>query len=769
MKHKLWIGVLVAIILIVIVVFVIQGNPTKENERTVQRALAAKMLALTLDSTQNLGQTSLTELGISDVQSDNWYASYVAKVIQAGLMQSVEGQFLPMDALSNQAAFYAYDAMGLDRALLTFTLKENEMNKSISPDQWYEMYDLMTQSNTAISQQTLFLFGSPSNISELGSWECLTDQGKYMFYGLALDNYMDYQVNAYIRDGEIIAVKSLNEEGATLTNVWIVKAQEKEVTIFSQGYYRTFKIQKALAQSTENVLGTLTFEQQSVQELQLKPTVIKGEILAVGENTITVKNYGELTMLEPFKVYKLYEGLAEMGVEILEIGNRFTEFVVEGNFICGALLRAETEEPSIRVILNKDGYTGYEHSQIQITSDVPFTTICNEVITEYPAGEVLTIDTVNEQIQNADLCVQTSTTDGKLTVLTLNRNQGNPVYRGKLYIHRSEQGLWLINELLLEEYLYGVIPSEMPASYEAQALMTQAICARSFATKAIEQQQLSDYGADVDDSVSTQVYNNNAEDERANAAVDATRGEVLKWQGEVVTTYFFSTSCGSTASPGDVWLSSESIETYMQGHIQVVDGEDADLSSEEAFCSFIDNYADIDYFEKDVSWFRWTVDVSNGEIKTALEKNLLNRSKAVPGCVLIKNSSGEFVAGEISSVGDILSVNVAARSTSGILKAVTIEGSSATIMIMGEYNIRLLLAPQNGVVCDDGTKTGAASMLPSGFFYLTAYDGGYRIRGGGYGHGTGMSQNGVQQLALRGLNYQQILEHYFSGTQVELR
>ena len=80
----------------------------------------------------------------------------------------------------------------------------------------------------------------------------------------------------------------------------------------------------------------------------------------------------------------------------------------------------------------------------------------------------------------------------------------------------------MINELYLEDYLKKVVPSEMPASYEKEALKTQAVCARTYAYRQIQGNTYGAYGADVDDSTSFQVYNNTQTNERTDQAVDET-------------------------------------------------------------------------------------------------------------------------------------------------------------------------------------------------------------------------------------------------------
>lgn len=115
----------------------------------------------------------------------------------------------------------------------------------------------------------------------------------------------------------------------------------------------------------------------------------------------------------------------------------------------------------------------------------------------------------------------------------------------------------LINELPLEEYLYSVVPSEMPASYPQEALKAQAICARTYAYTHMQRAGYEALGAHVDDSSSYQVYNNILEQEEATAAVKATYGQLLVREDGVTPaeTYYYSTSWGY-GSDAHVWKTS---------------------------------------------------------------------------------------------------------------------------------------------------------------------------------------------------------------------
>ena len=131
----------------------------------------------------------------------------------------------------------------------------------------------------------------------------------------------------------------------------------------------------------------------------------------------------------------------------------------------------------------------------------------------------------------------------KLTVTTLTRGYGVPSYDGIIELV-ANGGVAVINEIPFEEYLYGVVPSEMPASYEMEALKCQAVCARSYAYHQMQEMAYSQYQAQVDDSTAFQVYGNSEIQPSVIQAVDETAGQKLWYQGQVAAAYYYSTSCG---------------------------------------------------------------------------------------------------------------------------------------------------------------------------------------------------------------------------------
>ncbi len=124
------------------------------------------------------------------------------------------------------------------------------------------------------------------------------------------------------------------------------------------------------------------------------------------------------------------------------------------------------------------------------------------------------------------------------------------LYRGTIAVSVVAGKLRAIDNVSLEQYLYGVVPAEMPYRWLPAALEAQAVVARSFALST----RKSGKPFDVYSDTRSQMYLGvSAERPSTTAAVDATAGQVVLYDGQVAHTYFFSTSGGKTESVSDVW------------------------------------------------------------------------------------------------------------------------------------------------------------------------------------------------------------------------
>jgi stage II sporulation protein D len=126
---------------------------------------------------------------------------------------------------------------------------------------------------------------------------------------------------------------------------------------------------------------------------------------------------------------------------------------------------------------------------------------------------------------------------------------GGRAYRGALRLKRVGSGLQVVNVVGLEPYLWGVVPSEMPERWPAEALAAQAVCARTYALSHLHKGDF-----DLYNDTRSQVYGGiAAEAPSATDAVNETARDVVLYDGELADTFFFSSSGGKTANVQDVW------------------------------------------------------------------------------------------------------------------------------------------------------------------------------------------------------------------------
>lgn len=362
---------------------------------------------------------------------------------------------------------------------------------------------------------------------------------------------------------------------------------------------------------------------------------------------------------------------------------------------------------------------------------------------------------------------------------------GNPAYRGVLEIANHDGRLVVINEPSLEEYLYTVVPGEMPAAFGPEALKAQAVAARSYAYCSIFSGGYSRYGAHVDDSVMSQVYNNYPEVPVATEAVEDTAGMVLFYGDQAADARFFSSSCGCTANYHEVWHDPATGSfpaaplPYLKALSQVP-GETFNLQDEDEMKLFLQR-SDWPAYDAASPYFRWEVEMSGEQLTAAINHNLAQRYREQPEYILTREG-GQFLSLDIprNPLGRLLDIRVLQRGEGGNIMILEIEGANGAYRIMKEYNIRAVLRPANylheasPVVlrCHDGTRISDGLILPSAFvtFNLERDEPGeitrVLIRGGGSGHGVGMSQYGARGMAEQGCDFKEILQHYYPGTEM---
>ena len=303
-------------------------------------------------------------------------------------------------------------------------------------------------------------------------------------------------------------------------------------------------------------------------------------------------------------------------------------------------------------------------------------------------------------------------------------------YSGNFAYQRTAgSNLSVINYVETEDYVKGVIPYEMSASWPLEALKAQAICARSIALTSTKHASL---GFDVCASTDCQVYQgHNRADANSDQAVDETVGICATVNGKAVGLFYFSSDGGATEDAANVWGGQYS---YLVGKV--------------------DPYELTETPEKNAVWS-----------VTLTPEQVTAKIRAVDASFGTLQS---IAVSKLTTVGNVLEVT--AVDTTG--KSVVIAKAKCR-STFGLNSQRYTITPIGGKSVQQNTTitpTSIGAGVLSGF--QQAMSGGttsttgatsYTFSGTGWGHHVGMSQYGALAMAKQGKTYAEILNFYFTG------
>ncbi len=294
-------------------------------------------------------------------------------------------------------------------------------------------------------------------------------------------------------------------------------------------------------------------------------------------------------------------------------------------------------------------------------------------------------------------------------------------YRGTVEIVRGEAGITVVNRVLLESYLVGVVSAEMgrrsPAEFEA--LKAQAVVSRTYALRNLGRRRA--LGFDLQAGVADQVYaGTGSEAPEGLEAVQATRGQVLTQDGKPIDAFYYST-CGGRTSDGVEAFRAAS-RTYLRSF------PDVDENGE-AYCRISPRY-------------RWREEWTGAALLAMLRRTL----PPVTGV------SSE----RIRQVRDVWVVQ---RSASDRVIRLAVNYGEQPAMIEGQA-VRQVLRPPGADLLRSSAFTLNASMSGGTVSRLVA-------EGRGAGHGVGLCQWGAVGRSRAGHDYQRILDAYYPGATLQ--
>lgn len=341
----------------------------------------------------------------------------------------------------------------------------------------------------------------------------------------------------------------------------------------------------------------------------------------------------------------------------------------------------------------------------------------------------------------------------------------NKRYRGDMEFRLGSGHLLGVNELPLEEYLYGVVPREMSSSWPLEALKAQALSARTYAV-ANYNKRLS-LGFNLLDTPDDQAYGGyNSEGVQSTKAVQQTAGEIIVYEGKPISAVYHSNSGGHTEDNENVWNAPAS--PYLRGkpdpyslknrfgnwnYVTVSQGVDqlGRAGVEEKIKSIDPQFGTLAGFQLDKypsgrvrkvvisDTSGYTIEKTGSEFGKLFNPNFytfLNEESFM-------SNFFDIILGNSFTVVDATRGPKTINSGMGLM-AVNEEGSPAVINASQVYAIGA-----------EGTKE------------VDIFPGKITFAGHGWGHGVGMSQWGAYQMAVEGKEYQDIIKFYYTGVEIK--
>lgn len=533
-----------------------------------------------------------------------------------------------------------------------------------------------------------------------------------------------------------------NNQGERLTgkftNVYILSGSDKGIYAYVKGQVRKFKVND-LDGKINTCIGDLDIKDGYVVKAYLKKDKIRGKVNQIDQEGIDIDGYGKRKFADGYQIYKSLKNVSLGDTTDLITGYDIADFYLDGDNICGAVVTSTVHPYMIRVLLNTTGYKGYYHSSVKLTSEGSYT------ITNQSTGQTVKKKakadfelSVTDAAKNTEYAIIPDDKAYPIQMLSIERDCGNPEYSGVIYVRKEAQGFLIINEVDIENYLKGVVVSEMPSSYGKIPLDVQAICARTYAMKRIYENSYGKYGAHLEDSTSSQVYNNVRHTAQANNAVDDTNGKIITCDGKPIDAFFYSTSCG-VGTDESIWNQAD--VKYLSPKC-FGDEIKLNLSDNDDFLKFIKNdYASID---RAYPYYRWSFHLSKKQLNLKM-RNFYQSAQ----------------------VGNITNLEVTKRGANGIALSVRVTGDKGTKDIDGELEIRKFLNPYGvKTQLSDGSARYDLQIMLSAYVAIVPAGDGFDFYGGGYGHGVGMSQNGTKSLAAKGKSVKEIISYYYDHVEI---
>lgn len=341
-------------------------------------------------------------------------------------------------------------------------------------------------------------------------------------------------------------------------------------------------------------------------------------------------------------------------------------------------------------------------------------------------------------------------------VKTVTYHRGYRYYGDFSFVRPYSGNLFVVNYVGIEDYVAGVLPYEMSASWPLEALKAQAVTARTYAMKNLNKH--SGFGFDICNTTECQVYRGvGLANETTNRAAAETAGMYLTCGGELCETYFYSSNGGASESVDNVW---NEAREYLVG---VYDPYEADVASSISGYNYTITYTGAQlaerlrsrgYNAKSIT----SIDVDFTPVGNVRRVRLHDSGGATFSFtgdtvrVVLGTRSLRFTINDVKPNTDIFFVNTMGDWISEALSGVFAVGADGILSVTGGDAYAITGTGETERLGTDANKTATGTFI---------------IRGTGHGHNVGMSQWGAYSMAkYHAMDYMQILTFYYQGTEL---
>lgn len=432
-----------------------------------------------------------------------------------------------------------------------------------------------------------------------------------------------------------------------------------------------------------------------------------------------------------------------------------------------------------RVAISTSNFSSIYHQKINfhLNSSCKIYSIIDNISIELPAKADITVELKNNKLilylDETKIETENRFYIKSKDILIPNITRGypsfNPSYNGILELYPTQDGILLINEVNIEDYLCKVVPSEMPVWGGLEALKCQAIAARTYAISDMLSNRYGNLGFYVDDSIKSQVYNNIHPEEISNRAVKSTSGIIMTYNNKPIDAKYYSTSCGIGVNFQDIWFKADGSsdnKPYLKTNKFLKGNEQFPLSEKE-WLEFYKN-ENIKSFDNKSPYYRWHVSFDKNTLEESLNINLRNIYKTSPEYItILKNDEKHKTLRKLpNKLKNLQNIQVINRSEGGNILEIAFIFENAIVNIKKDSFVRKSFRCNDNIpeiIRYTGKPLEDWTTLPSSFFSIENINDYYIVYGGGYGHGVGMSQYGAMYLGKEGMDFKTILNTYYKN------